>query len=104
MPTISALRERADSVVEQVLRENESRWESLSEADRERLAAMAQALVNRLLHEPTLRLKGSAGEEASYRYVHALRELFALEPSGGEAPAAEVTQLEPRRARRRRSS
>jgi glutamyl-tRNA reductase len=104
VPTISALRERADSVVEQVLRENESRWESLSEADRERLAAMAQALVNRLLHEPTLRLKGSAGEEASYRYVHALRELFALEPSGGEAPAAEVTQLEPRRAQRRRSS
>jgi glutamyl-tRNA reductase len=104
VPTISALRERADSVVEQVLRENESRWESLSEADRERLAAMAQALVNRLLHEPTLRLKGSAGEEASYRYVHALRELFALEPSGDEQPAAEVTPLEPRRAQRRRSS
>jgi glutamyl-tRNA reductase len=104
VPTISALRERADQVIEQVLRENESRWESLSPADQERLAAMAQALVNRLLHEPTLRLKGSAGEEASYRYVHALRELFALELPGGEAPTAEVTPLEPRRARRRRSS
>jgi glutamyl-tRNA reductase len=104
VPTISALREKADQVVEQVLRENESRWESLSPADRERLAAMAQALVNRLLHEPTLRLKGSAGEEASYRYVHALRELFALEVPGAEAPAAEVTPLEPRRAQRRRSS
>jgi glutamyl-tRNA reductase len=104
VPTISALRERADQVVEQVLRENESRWESLSPADRERLAAMAQALVNRLLHEPTLRLKGAAGEESSYRYVHALRELFALEVPGDEAPAAEVTPLEPRRAQRRRSS
>ena len=104
VPTISALREKADQVVEQVLRENESRWESLSPADRERLAAMAQALVNKLLHEPTLRLKGSAGEEASYRYVHALRELFALEVPGAEAPAAEVTPLEPRRAQRRRSS
>ena len=38
-PTIAALRERGDEIVEQVLRENESRWESLSEADRERLDA-----------------------------------------------------------------
>jgi glutamyl-tRNA reductase len=104
VPTISALRARADEVVQQVLRENESRWESLSAADRERLGAMAQAVVNRLLHEPTLRLKDSAGEETSYRYVHTLRELFALETPDGEAPAAEVTPLEPRRAQRRRSS
>jgi glutamyl-tRNA reductase len=108
VPTISALRARGDSVVEQVLRENESRWESLSDADRERLGVMARAVVSRLLHEPTVRLKGSAGEESSYRYVHALRELFGLEAtlpaSEGEAPAAEVTALEPRRQRRRRGS
>jgi glutamyl-tRNA reductase len=105
VPTISALRERGEQVVQQVLRENEARWESLSEADRERLGAMARALVSRLLHEPTLRLKGSVGEDDSYRYVHALRELFALESGGrsavggSEAPA-EVTRLEPRRKRR----
>ena len=48
-----ALRERGDEIVEQVLRENESRWESLTEADRERLETMASAVVSRLLHEPT---------------------------------------------------
>ena len=101
VPTISALREQGEQVVEHVLRENESRWESLSAADRERLQAMARAIVSRLLHEPTLRLKDSVGQEASYRYVHALRELFDL-PGGDEQPAAEVTQLESRRARRRR--
>ena len=37
VPTIAALRERADEVVRRVLAENEGRWESLSEADRERL-------------------------------------------------------------------
>ena len=57
VPTISALRRRGDEIVEQVLRENESRWESLSEADRERVATLARAVVSRLLHEPTLRLK-----------------------------------------------
>jgi glutamyl-tRNA reductase len=103
VPTISALRERGEQVVEQVLRENEARWESLSDADRERLGVMARALVNRLLHEPTLRLKGAVGGDASYLYVHAMRELFGLEAGaalGDEPPAAEVTRLEPRRRRR----
>jgi glutamyl-tRNA reductase len=99
VPTISALRRRGDEIVEQLLRENESGWESLSEADRERLGVMARAVVGRLLHEPTLRLKGSAGEETSYRYVNALHELFGLEAALApheDAPAS-VTPLEGRR-------
>ena len=79
VPTISALRERADEVVRRVLAENEPRWESLSEADRERLDAMAKAIASRLLHEPTLRMKRSAGSDDAYLYVSALRELFGLD-------------------------
>jgi glutamyl-tRNA reductase len=99
VPTISALRRRGDEIVDQLLRENESGWESLSAADRERLGTMARAVVSRLLHEPTLRLKGSAGEATSYRYVNALHELFGLEAALApheEAPAS-VTPLEGRR-------
>jgi glutamyl-tRNA reductase len=103
VPTIAALREQGDQVVEHVLRENEPRWEALSDADRKRVEALARSIVSRLLHEPTLRLKDSVGDDSSYRYVHALRELFGL-PNGEEEAAAEVTQLEPHRARRRRSS
>ena len=104
VPTISALRRRGDEIVEQILRENESAWESVTEADRERLAVMARAVVSRLLHEPTLRLKGSVGEGASYRYVNALHELFGLEAAlapHDEAPAA-VTRLEAARRSRGR--
>jgi glutamyl-tRNA reductase len=97
VPTITALRERAERIVEQVLRENEPRWESLSDADRERLGVMARALVNRLLHEPTLRLKSG---ETGYAHLHALRELFDLEPDLGAPTVAEVTDLEERRRRR----
>ena len=79
MPTVAALRRRADEVVERVLAENEPRWESLSDADRERLAVMARAIASRLLHEPTLRLKRSAEDEDAYARVHALRELFGLD-------------------------
>jgi glutamyl-tRNA reductase len=80
VPTIAALRERADEVVRRVLEENEGRWEeSLGEADRERLSAMAKAIASRLLHEPTLRMKRSAGGDEAYLYVSALRELFGLD-------------------------
>ena len=79
VPTVRALRERGDEVVRRVLAENEGRWESLSEADRERLAAMAKAIASRLLHEPTLRMKRAAGGDEAYLYVSALRELFGLD-------------------------
>jgi glutamyl-tRNA reductase len=101
VPTIAALHDRADAIVRQVLRENEQRWDSLSESDRERVETMARAIASRLLHEPTLRLKRSAGDDA-YAYLQAVRELFAIEAGVAEAPAAEVTSLDSRRRRRSR--
>ena len=99
VPTISALRRRGDEIVEAVLRENDAAWESLSEADRERLGVLARAVVSRLLHEPTLRLKNSAGERSSYRYVNTLHELFGLEAA--LAPhEADVAQLAEHRRKR----
>ena len=102
VPTIAALRERGEEVVRRVLAENEGRWQSLSEADRERLGTMAKAIASRLLHEPTLRMKRSAGDDEAYLYVSALRELFGLdaetEPEG-EDSGSNVTEL-----RRRKSS
>ena len=95
VPTITAMRERGDEIVRRVLAENEGRWESLGEADRERLETMAKAIVSRLLHEPTLRMRRSAGSDEAYLYVSALRELFGLdvetepEVEGG----ASVTEL-----------
>ena len=79
VPTIAALRERADEVVRRVLAENDPRWESLGEADRKRLSAMAKAIASRLLHEPTVRMKRSAGGDDAYLYVSALRDLFGLD-------------------------
>jgi glutamyl-tRNA reductase len=102
VPTIAALRQLGEDVVQQVLRENEPRWESLGEADRARVEMLARAVVSRLLHEPTLRLKGADPADQSYVYVQALRELFGLEVETelGEAPAAQVTSLDDRRRKR----
>jgi glutamyl-tRNA reductase len=102
LPTISALRERADEIVAQVLRENEERWESMSADDRRRVELMARAVVSRLLHEPTVRLKETEGDR-SYIYVDALRELFGLEGSAGEQRPAEVKSLDEARRKQSRS-
>jgi hypothetical protein len=116
VPTIAALRARGERVVRQVLAENEGRWDSLSEADRERVELVAAAIAKRLLQQPILRLKARDDEHATYAYIQALRELFDLdaqrssafgpapEPKAAEPQEARswVTPLRPRKARRNR--
>jgi glutamyl-tRNA reductase len=88
MPTIGELRQYGTTIVEQVLAENAMRWESASPRDLARIDALARSLMQRLLHEPTVRLKGlePTGSPAHGR-VHVVRELFGLADDGSDAPA-----------------
>jgi glutamyl-tRNA reductase len=118
VPTVSALREHGNDLVEQVLAENAGRWESVSPRDLARIEAVARAVMSRLLHEPTIRLR-SLSEERGHASLELVRELFGLredessprqaanEPAKNEL--AEVHDLParapegmPKRARRRR--
>jgi glutamyl-tRNA reductase len=87
MPTLAALRARGHDVVAVLLAENEGRWQALGERDRERVEAIARAIVNRLLHEPTERIRALEPEHRHAR-LQLLRELFGLE----EPPAGDVDQ------------
>ncbi len=78
LPTLAALREHGRAIAERLVRENAGRWESASERDLERVAALAQAVVNRLLHEPTLQMKRASDERIHLR-TQVVRELFGLE-------------------------
>lgn len=110
LPTISALHEHADGLVAEILAENEGRWESVSERDRERVEAIAKAVANRLLHEPTLRLR-SLSERRSHASLQLVRELFGLDEApqpqpqptadAQKAPMAEVRLLRTSRPSRR---
>jgi glutamyl-tRNA reductase len=75
VPTIAALRQRAEATRRLELERTLSRLGHLDEADRRRIEAMSEALVNRLLHGPVVRLR----EHGSERHIDALRELFDLE-------------------------
>jgi glutamyl-tRNA reductase len=78
LPTVSALHEQAEQLVAQILAENSGRWESASEKDLARVEAIAKAAVNRLLHEPTQRLR-SLSERRSHAGLQLVRELFGLD-------------------------
>jgi glutamyl-tRNA reductase len=78
LPTVAALRAHADAIVDQVMAENAGKWESASPRDLNRVEAIARASVNRLLHEPTIRLR-AMGAGSSHGRLALLRELFGLE-------------------------
>ena len=90
---MTALRALGDDVVAGLLAENAGRWETMSEADLARVEALARAVVNRLLHEPTQRVR-ELGSEHRHARLALLRELFGLEEAEPAADeAAEVRRL-----------
>jgi glutamyl-tRNA reductase len=90
LPTVSALREHGNTLVEQVLAENDGRWESASPRDLARVEAVARAVMSRLLHEPTIRLR-SLSEARGHASLELVRELFGLrDESAAETQEAEV--------------
>jgi glutamyl-tRNA reductase len=100
LPTVAALREHGNALVEQVLAENAGRWESASPRDEARVEAIARAVMSRLLHEPTIRLR-SFGEDHSHASLELVRELFALsaEAPAEQQPAAEMAEVHELRSR-----
>jgi glutamyl-tRNA reductase len=77
LPTVAALRAHATEIAEEVVRENASKWESASERDLERIDALARAVVNRLLHSPTARMK-ELNDDRVHARMALVRDLFAL--------------------------
>ena len=93
LPTIAALREQADRLVDDLIAENAQRWESMTERDRERVEAMLRAAVKRLLHAPTQRLR-ELDADRRHAQLSLLRELFGLEDAPvAEQPGGEVREL-----------
>jgi glutamyl-tRNA reductase len=93
LPTVSALREHGNEIVEQILAENSGRWESASERDLMRVEAVARAVLSRLLHEPTIRLR-SFSAERGHASLQLVRELFALDEETPREESDEEAQGE----------
>ena len=77
-PTISALRERVESLRVAELERHRGRLEGLDPKQREAVEAVTRGVLAKLLHDPTVRLKDAAGTPRGDRLSDALRELFDL--------------------------
>ena len=88
LPTLAALRAHAADIAGQVVDENRGKWESASPRDLERIDAVARAVVNRLLHEPTLQMKTMHDDRVHARMA-LIRDLFGLTVEEG-VPAGEA--------------
>ena len=80
-PAIRSLRDRAEQIRQAELARVASGWDSLSPADRERLDILTKAIVNKLLHEPTVRARAAARESEGIHHLESLQHLFGLERS-----------------------
>ena len=91
LPTLAALRTHATDIAGQVVSENRGKWESASPRDLERVDALARAIVNRLLHEPTLQMKAMHDDRIHARMA-LIRELFGLSVDEGVPAADELAE------------
>ncbi|SDB80236.1 glutamyl-tRNA reductase [Raineyella antarctica] len=79
-PTVVALRSMARDVVDAELQRLEGLTPGLSEADRFEVEKAVHRVVDKLLHQPTVRVQQYARSEQEVDYAAALRDLFALDP------------------------
>jgi glutamyl-tRNA reductase len=77
-PTVSALRSQAAEVVDAELLRLSTRLPDLDTRARAEVARTVHRVVDKLLHEPTVRVKELAAAPGDTDYAGALRALFGL--------------------------
>ncbi|MEV6983797.1 glutamyl-tRNA reductase [Sphaerisporangium sp. NPDC051017] len=94
-PTVIALRAKAADVVETEIGRLVTRVPEIDGRLRGEISQTIRRVVDKLLHEPTVRVKRLAASPAGDHYAEALRELFDLNPKVPEAVTrAEVAEVE----------
>ncbi len=84
-PTVVALRSMATSVVDAEMERLAARLPGLDEATRAEVLHTVRRVADKLLHEPTVRVKELADAEPATSYTAALAELFRLSPEAVDA-------------------
>jgi len=77
-PLVTSLRDLGETVRTGELERFRSKLEQLGPDQRSVVEALTQGIVNKLLHEPTVRVKDAAGTPRGDYYADALAALFDL--------------------------
>jgi glutamyl-tRNA reductase len=92
-PTVVALRAKAAKVVDAELARLAGRLDGLDGAAMDEVAKSMRRVTDKLLHDPTVRVKELAGAPGADSYEDALRVLFDLDPAAVQAVATADAQL-----------
>ncbi len=84
-PTVVALRSMATGVVEAEMARLDARLPDLDPVLRAELLHAVRRVADKLLHQPTVRVKELADQQGAVSYAAALAELFALDPEAVDA-------------------
>jgi glutamyl-tRNA reductase len=84
-PTVVALRSMASGVVDAELSRVFARLPQLDDDARAEVELAVRRVADKLLHQPTVRVKELANETGAVSYAAALAELFALDPEAVQA-------------------
>ncbi|HET6653655.1 MAG TPA: glutamyl-tRNA reductase [Nocardioides sp.] len=96
-PTVVALRTMATGVVDAEMARLASRLPDLEPEVRDEVEHAVRRVADKLLHQPTVRVKELANETGAVSYAAALAELFSLDPDAVEAVTRVAVPEEPRR-------
>jgi glutamyl-tRNA reductase len=80
VPTVVAMRHKMEDIADAEVRKTLHALSHLSPKDREAIDRMVHAMINKILHDPTLFLKGEGYHEDKSAYVDFARKLFKLDP------------------------
>lgn len=86
-PTVVALRSKARTVLDAELARLQGRLPDLDDKARDEVGYAMRRVVDKLLHQPTVRVKELAAGPDGDSYEAALRELFDLDPGTPDAVA-----------------
>jgi glutamyl-tRNA reductase len=84
-PTVVALRTMATGVVDAEMERLRTRLPALDPVIRAEVEHTVRRVADKLLHQPTVRVKELAHHEGAVSYAAALAELFSLDPDAVEA-------------------
>ena len=77
-PLVASMREAAEEVRRRELERFDAKLAGLDDAQSDAVAALTKAIVNKLLHEPSVRLRAQAGTPRGERNAAAVRDLFDI--------------------------
>jgi glutamyl-tRNA reductase len=91
LPIIADIRQRAEAIRTAELEKSLRRMPDLTDAERERIEVLTQAIVKKLLDQPTRRLRAEASSHRAPEYAALVRMLFNLsdEQLNSASPAAD---------------